>query len=168
MFDASKLLPWNWGKGRSEAASRREGGAPSTSGDVTEEAPTRPQRDFDWSGDWATEFVPAVDIHEVEGGVEITVELPGLEAGDFNVTVAPGQLAIRGEKEERFDRSEGKASWSELRYGSFERVLPLPRDVLAEDASASFEHGILHVRLARSEGASTRARRIEVESIPPA
>ncbi len=105
-------------------------------------------------------FEPRVDVEETDEDVRITAELPGVDAKDLDVQLTDGTLVLRGEKrEERGDRGRG---WWERTYGAFERTIPLPCEVEVERASAKLEHGVLRVRLPKSEAARAHTRRIPV------
>jgi len=93
-----------------------------------------------------------VRIEEMRDGDDLVVraELPGLDPEkDVEVTVADGVLTIAGERHEETTTGEkGKPGYrSEFRYGSFQRVLRLPRGVREEDVHASYVDGILEIRV---------------------
>jgi len=111
-------------------------------------------------GDAGELFDPRVDVEETETEVSVTAELPGLEEKDFELSVSEDGLLLRGEKrEEHEDKASG---WRERSYGSFERSIPLPCEVEADQASAKFKHGVLRVRLPKSPKARERVRRIPI------
>ncbi|HEY6935328.1 MAG TPA: Hsp20/alpha crystallin family protein, partial [Marmoricola sp.] len=57
-----------------------------------------------------------------------------------------GGLVIRGEPRERTEETDGR-HLREIRYGSFERSFALPSHVTAEDVSATYDAGVLSVRV---------------------
>lgn len=111
-------------------------------------------------GDWAGS--PAVEIAERDGAFELTAELPGLAPGDVDIRLSDGSITLRGEKSEQ--RREEKETYllSERRYGAFRRTLPLPPGIDADAVTASFENGVLTVRMPKSDDARKRERRIEI------
>jgi HSP20 family molecular chaperone IbpA len=73
---------------------------------------------------------PKIDVAESNDAVEVTVELPGVDEKDIDVTLADDVLTIRGEKKserEEQDKDKNK-NWHvvERSYGSFSRAIPLP------------------------------------------
>lgn len=104
---------------------------------------------------------PETDVIETEKEIRVVTEMPGLRPENIEVDVENNVLTIRGEKrEERQEEDEGKYHLSERRYGVFTRSFVLPRDVDSEQIQANFEHGVLTVRIPKSERA--QRRRIQV------
>jgi len=90
---------------------------------------------------------PAVDVFEVEGGVLIITELPGLRDEDLNVTIEDGRLRIAGiRRPPRVDGCKGPLQL-EIEYGPFERLVAIPTGVDTERLVARFRDGILSVYL---------------------
>jgi HSP20 family protein len=107
-------------------------------------------------------WVPAVSVEETENDLVLTAELPGMKSEDVDVQLENNILTIRGQKsEEKREEEEGRRYhlW-ERSYGSFERSFTLPRTVKAEDITAEFENGLLHVRMPKAPEA--RSRRIQI------
>ncbi len=109
-------------------------------------------------------FVPASEISRDGGDALIRVELPGLDAAkDVTVEIDRGRLVVRGERrDERTEEQDGR-SLREVRYGSFHRSFGLPAHVTSDAVSASYDAGVLTVRVAGAY-AGTEARRIAVSS----
>lgn len=108
---------------------------------------------------------PETDVVETEKEIRVTTEMPGLRPEDIEVDVENNVLTIRGEKrEERTEgEAQGKYHLSERRYGVFTRSFVLPRDVSSDQIQANFEHGVLTVRIPKSERA--QRRRIQVDGV---
>ena len=104
---------------------------------------------------------PETDVVETEREIRVQVEMPGLKRENIEVDVENNVLTIRGEKrEERTEGQEGRYHLAERRWGTFARSFVLPRDVDADNIQASFEDGVLTVRIPKSEKA--RRRKIDV------
>jgi len=103
----------------------------------------------------------ASSVAETDDEVVAKVEAPGMEARDFTLLVDESQLVIRGEK--RVDREEKKARYHmvEVAFGRFERRIPLPCEVDPDGARASYDRGVLTVRLPRAEHEKRRQIRVE-------
>jgi len=108
--------------------------------------------------------VPRSDVVETDEGIEVTVELPGLEQKDVEVTLTDEALTIRGEKQ--IERKEEKRGYyvSERSYGSIFRTIPLPAGVDSENAEAVFKNGVLTVRLPQRPEAKAKVKKIEVKA----
>ena len=136
---------------------------------------TRPAWDIDrWvrdffgpatADDWfAGAFTPAAEIVKDGDDALVRVELPGVDVEkDVNVEVDRGHLVIHGERrDERAEEHDGR-SVREVRYGSFRRSFKLPAHVTGDAISASYDAGVLTIRVAGAhKGAETQ--RIAIES----
>lgn len=104
---------------------------------------------------------PETDVVETEREIRVVTEMPGLNSKDIEIDVENNVLTVRGEKrEERTEGEQGKYHLAERRYGTFSRSFVLPRDVDSDGIQASFQDGVLTVRVPKSEKA--RRRRIEI------
>lgn len=106
---------------------------------------------------------PRTDVAETDKEIEVTMELPGLDEKDIELTVTGDMLTVKGEKKQ--ERKEEQKGWylSERSYGSFYRSIPLPPGTEADKATAEFKKGVLTVRLPKSEQAQKQVKRIEVK-----
>ncbi len=85
---------------------------------------------------------------EDDGTLVLRAELPGLgDDDDVEVTVDEGRLTIAGSREERSEHKDKDTYRSEFRYGSFERTIRLPAGAQTDDISATYDEGILEVRV---------------------
>jgi HSP20 family protein len=107
-----------------------------------------------------TAWAPALDISERKDAYLVTVELPGVEADDLQVTLEDGLLTIQGERHFAHDSSEQQFHRVERRYGAFRRAITLPAQVQAEQIEASFDNGVLQIVVPKMEEA--KPKRIQV------
>jgi HSP20 family protein len=108
----------------------------------------------------ATAWAPALDISERKDAYLVTVELPGIEAEDLEITMEDGLLTIQGERQFAHESSEQQFHRVERRYGAFRRSITLPAQVQAEQIEASFENGVLQIVVPKMEEA--KPKRIQV------
>lgn len=123
-----------------------------------------PRRLFDWPESWTLleESMPRVEEYEDEGMMVVRAEMPGIDPErDVELTVADGTLRIKAERRQESKVEEKKGFRSEFRYGAFTRTIPLPAGVTEQDVTASYEDGILEVRLPMDRG-QAEAKRIPV------
>ncbi len=104
------------------------------------------------------------DVVETDGGIEVSVELPGMERDDIEVLMSDDAITIKGEK--KVERKEDKKGYyvSERSYGSIYRSIPLPPGVDSARAEAAFRNGVLTVRLPQAADAKTKVRHIDVKA----
>lgn len=115
--------------------------------------------DWPWGGGEAKS-----DMVETDNAIEVSIELPGMEMKDIEVTVTDDMLTVKGEK--KIERQEEKKGYylSERSYGMIYRTIPLPPGVDGEKAEASFKNGVLTIRLPQTPEAQAKVKRIEVKS----
>ena len=118
---------------------------------------TSEQRIAHRSSSWG---VLAAEVKVDDNEVEVDIEVPGMEADDFEIRVVDDVLVVHGEKKVRRERMEGQFHIMERAYGAFERAVRLPVSVDDSGAQASYKRGVLHIALKRST--SDKVRRIEV------
>lgn len=105
--------------------------------------------------------VVAAEVALGDDEVVVSMELPGMEAGDFDIQIVDDVLVVRGEKKFQREHQHGQYHVMERAYGRFERALRLPVSVSDDGATASYKRGVLHISVPRSSPV-TRARHIEV------
>lgn len=101
-----------------------------------------------------------MDVMEQGDNLVVKASLPGVKPEDVNITVENNVLTIKGEMREDREEGEGRYHHRERRWGSFQRSVLLPSDVDAQACDASFEHGVLTIKLPKSEQA--KAKRIPI------
>ena len=106
---------------------------------------------------------PRLDVHEQDNMLEISVELPGVDQKDVELSLDQDVLTIRGEK--RNERKDKQAHITERSYGSFQRAIQLPFAPKADEVRADFRDGVLTVSIPRQEQ-QERSRRIEIGTAP--
>ncbi|GAA1118970.1 Hsp20/alpha crystallin family protein [Nesterenkonia jeotgali] len=105
-------------------------------------------------------FVPAVDAHRDGEDLVLRADLPGVDPEkDVAVELTGRTLTVSGER-----RSETEAEGlREVRYGSFSRTVTLPGEVSSDAISASYESGVLTVRVT-GVYATEQPRKITISS----
>jgi HSP20 family molecular chaperone IbpA len=94
-------------------------------------------------------FAPAAETLRDGDDAIVRVELPGVDLeNDVTVEVEHGRLVVRGERKDEHEENKNGRTLRELRYGSFRRSFVLPSHVTADAVSASYDKGILTVRVA--------------------
>jgi len=132
-----------------------------------EEVSNRLARMFDESalstGTNGGTWIPSVNVEETKDEMILTAELPGMSQENVTIELENNVLSISGEKGE--ERTEGDEErryhlW-ERRYGQFQRSFTLPRTVKGDDIRASFDKGVLRIRMPKVAEAKTRKIAIE-------
>jgi HSP20 family protein len=103
-----------------------------------------------------------LDVTNTQDALVVEASLPGIRPDDVEITVEDGTLTIRAQSQsEREERGQdGELLLSEIRRGSVSRAIALPNGLEPDKASATFEHGILRLRIPRAEAVKPRQIRI--------
>jgi HSP20 family protein len=107
----------------------------------------------------------STDICETDKEIEVCVDLPGFEEKDIDVSVDDGALTIRAETTQDEEEKRKDYVYTERRRGSVYRTIPLPEGVDRDQVTASYDKGVLTVRLPKSEASRSSARHIPLN--PP-
>ncbi|MBK1705678.1 Hsp20/alpha crystallin family protein [Halochromatium glycolicum] len=95
--------------------------------------------------------VLAGEVLDGEDQIVVRLETPGMEKDDFDLEVVGDYLVVRGEKRVSQEETRGRWQITECAYGRFERAIPLPAPVASDEASASYDQGILRVELPKRQ-----------------
>src|SRR5690606_10178308 len=128
----SSLIPW-----------RREEGPFGSLRREIESLHRDIDRVFDelWSGRWPSsafesmgraEILPQLDMTEDDQAFHVTVDLPGMDEKDVDITLSDHTLTIKGEKKEEKETTEKDVHRRERSYGYFRRRVELPAEVDAD------------------------------------
>ena len=99
---------------------------------------------------------PAIDVHQTADEIIVTASLPGLKAEDVDITITGQTLAIRGEFKADETVSRDQYLYRERRY-----QLQLPVRVQGDAANATFEDGVLTLRIPKAE--EVKPRQVKVK-----
>jgi HSP20 family protein len=108
-------------------------------------------------------FRPSIDVVKENGELTVTVELPGIDPKDLEVFLDGDILTIKGEKAEEKETSEDDRYLHERTYGTFQRRIPLPDGINADNVNADYDKGVLTVTVGLPEEVTQEPRHIPVE-----
>ncbi len=112
------------------------------------------------NGQTMRRWMPAMDLVESGDHFVLRADLPGMGEEDIKIEVEDGTLTISGERKAEHEANEEGYYRVERAFGSFSRALTLPKGVDAGAVSASFDRGVLEVRIPKPE--ERKPRRIEI------
>jgi HSP20 family protein len=107
---------------------------------------------------------PALDVHENADEIVVEAALPGMAPEDVDITITGQTLTLRGEMKASAAENGDQYLYRERRFGTFHRQLQLPVRVEGERADATFEHGVLTLRIPKAE--EVKPRQIQVRAAP--
>lgn len=102
-------------------------------------------------------WVPALDVYEADGNLVVRADLPGMKPDDVKLELRDDMLVISGERKD--ERSEQRGDWRhrETSYGRFERAIRVPEGADPASCDATFNHGVLEVKMKLPEQPKPRS-----------
>ena len=113
-------------------------------------------------GSWNSMMRPQVDIAERGKEYLITVEVPGVEEKDLELTISEETLTVRGEKRSEKEEDDQQYHRVERSYGAFQRMISLPEDADDQEVKAKFKNGVLRISVKKNTAKTSSARKIAV------
>lgn len=108
-------------------------------------------------------FIPPAEMDETPDAIHLKLEVPGMEAEDLDVQVSADSVAIRGERKTEMRTEEKGMTRTEFRYGTFQRVIPLPSRVQNNNTQAEYKNGILRLTLPKAEEEKNKVVKVNVQ-----
>jgi HSP20 family protein len=105
---------------------------------------------------------PALDVHQDADEIVVTAALPGIKPEDVEITLTGQTLVIRGEFKADEKITRDQYLYRERRFGSFNRQLQLPVRVEGDKTEATFEHGLLTLRIPKAD--EVKPRQIQIKA----
>jgi HSP20 family protein len=105
-------------------------------------------------------WMPAMDLVESGDHFVLRADLPGMSEDDVKIELEEGTLTISGERKAEHEEKEEGYYRVERAFGSFSRSLTLPKGINPDAVSASFDRGVLEVRIPKPE--ERKPRRISI------
>ena len=102
----------------------------------------------------------AIDVRSDAEALTVEASLPGFSPDDVEITIEDSTLAITAESKTEHEATEGEYLVREMRRGKVSRVVTLPSGLEADKATASYEDGVLKLRIPRAE--ETKPRQIRI------
>ena len=112
---------------------------------------------------WSSFRSPVSDLKETEKGIVASIELPGVDKDGIELNVTDTSIEVKAENRiEKKHEKEGFSSY-ENRMSKFYRRIPLPSEIDASQAKASFKNGILRIDAPKMKQLEQKKKRIEIE-----
>ena len=115
-------------------------------------------------GDFGPAFkgrMPKVDVIDRESEIVIHAELPGVNKDNLDVSMTENTVSIRATTKHEEKEEKGEYFRREMSRGVFQRTIPLPVNVDAENAKASFKDGIMELTLPKVKSAKRKNIKVE-------
>ena len=111
-------------------------------------------------GTTARRWIPAMDLVETEDHFVLKADLPGMTESDVNVELEGNVLTISGERKIEHEAKKDGYYRLERTSGTFSRALTLPEGIDTDAVAATFDNGVLEVRIPKP--AEAKPRRVQI------
>jgi HSP20 family protein len=106
-------------------------------------------------------MMPLADVRETDDAVVVTMDLPGVDKQDVDITITDDELRVVAERKTETEVTEKDYHKQERTYKKFERMVKLPVAVKIEEAKAKLTEGVLEVTLPKE--VITSRKRISID-----
>lgn len=106
-------------------------------------------------------LMPPVDVVEDTQGITLYADLPGVPKDRLGIQIEDDTLVLEGEV--KLNLPEGmQATHAEVGLPRYRRVFTLSKELDSDKVSASFEHGVLTLRIPKAEHAQPRKVAVQI------
>jgi len=105
--------------------------------------------------------MPLADVKETDDSVVVTMDLPGVDKNDVDITVTDDNLTVRATKTASMETEQEGYHKKERTFARFERTVALPVAVKSDEARARLNNGVLEITLPKE--VVTSKKRISID-----
>jgi HSP20 family protein len=114
-----------------------------------------PEEEYVWA--------PSIEMYEKNNSYILRLEIPGVDPEDVDISLTGETLTVKGERKAPGDIQDEAYQVCEMCYGSFSRSITLPEPVDSANIKATFENGILDIRIPKAE--ESKPRQIKIQGV---
>ena len=107
-------------------------------------------------------LVPVAELVETDEALILKLEVPGMQGDDINIEATPKSISVSGERKPEIKAEDKAKTRSEFRYGSFQRVIPLPARIQNTEVKAEYKNGILYLTLPKAESEKNKVVKVNL------
>jgi HSP20 family protein len=108
-------------------------------------------------------WIPPVDVHETKKDVIVTMDIPAIDPKEIFISIIEGKLSVKGERKKEEELKNEECYRSERVCGSFQRIIQLPTDVIADKARATYKDGVLKITIPKSHKVVPKEIKVEIQ-----
>ncbi|HCR85657.1 MAG TPA: hypothetical protein DIV86_03160 [Alphaproteobacteria bacterium] len=105
---------------------------------------------------------PRADVYENKDDIIVKIDLPGVDKNKIKLEVFQDYISLKYEEETKRDKKNDTYHVSERRYGSFQRVIPIPHNGNIEDADSEYKDGVLTITIPKSEDVKPKSKVLDI------
>ena len=107
-------------------------------------------------------WTPSLDIYETKTEVIVAVDIPGMDPKEVAVSILEDSLTIKGERKREPDLKDEDLYRSEREFGTFQRLIQLPAEVMADQAKATYSNGVLTIVVPKTERSAPKEVQVDI------
>jgi HSP20 family protein len=107
-------------------------------------------------------WTPSLDIYETKTEVIVAVDIPGMDPKEVAVSILEDSLTIKGERKREPDLKDEDLYRSEREFGTFQRLIQLPAEVMADKAKATYSNGVLRIVVPKTERSAPKEVQVDI------
>lgn len=93
----------------------------------------------------------AMDVYEQDGNLIVEMQVPGVEADSYDVSIKDGKLHVNGSRDKKTEIEDQNYYRKEIHRGHFERTVTLPPGDFKEDEiHVSHENGTIKISIPKA------------------
>ena len=108
-------------------------------------------------------WLPAADVHETKKDVVVALDVPAIDPKEVSISIVDDKLTIKGERKKEEEVKEETYYKSERIYGTFQRIIQLPTQVVSDKAKATYKDGVLKITVPKSQKAVPKEIKVAIE-----
>jgi len=109
-------------------------------------------------------FTPAIDVYQDKNNVMVESSLAGIDPEKVEISIENDVLEIKGKTEKKTEVEDKNYYRKEIRSGSFYRAVQLPTRVVGDKAEASYDDGVLTIKIPKAPEAKPRSIKIKAKA----
>ena len=109
-------------------------------------------------------FAPAMDVYQDDKHVHVELSIAGVKPDNIEIAIDESRiLTISGKTERKTEIDEKNFIKKEIHYGTFLQRVPLPSQVKSEKAKATYDQGVLKIKIPRETTKAGRVVKVKID-----
>ena len=107
-------------------------------------------------------FHPYMNINETDSEYFISMDLPGVDKKNVEVSLSDSIVTVTGERNNNQQQKDNSCIWEEISHGTFQRSFKLSNIVKADKIKAQFKNGVLTLIIPKAKEVKAAVKKITV------
>ena len=107
-------------------------------------------------------FSPFMNVNELDLEYTVSMDLPGVEKKDVEVSMSEGVVTVIGKRKNSQQEKDNSCIWKETSRGTFQRSFELSNTVQEDKIKAKFDNGVLNLTIPKAEDVKLAVKKIAV------